>query len=99
MFGGTFAGLFFQRVVVSDQLWVAVAGAACTLLGFGIGATRIRDFRHHPDDVLAGLFVGWVCTYTVWSMARKRVFAVKDFEGTAPEVQPPSLEEGLTNES
>jgi phosphatidate phosphatase len=97
MFGGAFAGLFFQRVVVSNQLWVAVIGAACTLLGFGVGATRIRDFRHHTDDVLAGLFLGWVCTYGVWSMARKRVFDVQYFEETAPPALPPSLEEGLTS--
>jgi phosphatidate phosphatase len=74
MYGGTFAALFFQKVVTSDHLWVATVGAAFLLFGFGIGASRIRDYRHHADDVLAGLFVGWVCTYTVWVRAKKRIF-------------------------
>jgi phosphatidate phosphatase len=82
MFGGLFAGLVFRGIVASDHLWVAVLGAAFSLLGFWVGATRIRDYRHHPDDVLAGLFVGWVCTYSVWVRAKKRVFArVVDDDG------------------
>jgi phosphatidate phosphatase len=80
-----FAGLFFQHAVKVDQLWVAVFGTAFLLYGFGIGATRIRDYRHHPDDVLAGLFIGWVCTYMVWGRARRRIF---DEQGEARETIP-----------
>jgi phosphatidate phosphatase len=86
MCAGTFAGLFVQRGVRSAQLWVALLGAAFLLFGFGVGASRIRDYRHHADDVLAGLFIGWVCTYMVWGRARRRIFETQ--EGDARESIP-----------
>jgi phosphatidate phosphatase len=74
MVAGTYAGLFFQYAVKIDQLWVALFGVAFLLYGFGVGASRIVDYRHHTDDVLAGLFVGWVGTYMVWIRERHRIF-------------------------
>jgi phosphatidate phosphatase len=75
MFGGTFAGLFFRKAIVSDHLWIATLGSLFLFFGFAIGATRIRDFKSHTDDVIAGLFVGWVCTYMVWIKAQRRIFS------------------------
>jgi phosphatidate phosphatase len=78
--------LFLQKVIKVKQMWVPVLITLFLMLGFYIGATRIKDFRHHPDDVLAGFFFGFVITYIIWRRTYKRIFVkASTSELAAPE--------------
>jgi phosphatidate phosphatase len=74
MSGFLHAFLFSQKVIRAEGLWVSVAWSAILVAALWIGATRIRDFRHHTDDVLAGFFVGFLFTWIIWTRNYKRIF-------------------------
>ncbi|CAM9377055.1 unnamed protein product, partial [Laminaria digitata] len=58
-----------RRAHPKTTLILAVLGGfvivTLPLSGFLVGVTRIRDYWHRPDDVLAGLVLGMVCAH--WS--------------------------------
>jgi membrane-associated phospholipid phosphatase len=58
MSGFLFPALFGQRLVKVKQLWVSVLFSAFIVFAFYLATTRVKDFRHHTDDVLAGFFIG-----------------------------------------
>lgn len=74
MSGLLFIALFVQKCVKTRKLWVTTLCFLFILLAFYIGATRIRDFRHHTDDVLAGFFVGFLFCYIIWWRTYKEIF-------------------------
>jgi phosphatidate phosphatase len=67
--------LFLHRLIRSKQLWASALPSFFIFLALYIGATRIRDYRHHPDDVMAGLFLGFVLAYILWVRSSDQVFA------------------------
>ena len=79
MSGFLFLGLFIQSFFVSDQMWTSAVASLFILLAFYCGATRIRDFKHHPDDVIAGFFTGFLFTYIIWNRVKKEIF-VREFQ-------------------
>lgn len=87
MSGFTFLALFLQKCVKTRKLWVTLLCSGFLLIAFYIGATRIRDYRHHTDDVLAGLFVGFLFCYIVWWRTYKEIFRKKKIS-TKVENQP-----------
>ena len=80
------------------QRLVADAGSALALLwvlallcwAWGVGASRIVDFKHHPSDVVAGALLGtlFAAVYAVRSIARlervAELAAGDDAAGTDP---------------
>lgn len=66
MSAALFMCLFFQKSFRNKNLLISVCSMLFICLGIFVGATRIRDFRHHPDDVLAGYFVGFLVTLVTW---------------------------------
>ena len=49
--------------------------AGCVVLySFYVGGTRIIEFRHHPDDVIGGFFVGFLFSYFVFKGIQERIF-------------------------
>ena len=71
----TFLG---QKVVKTKMMFVSVLWSMCIVLAVYVGATRIRDYRHRPDDVIAGLFIGFVFAWVLWTRFSKRVFGKED---------------------
>ena len=78
MSGFLYIALFVQSFFVSDEMWTSAVASLFVLLAFYCGSTRIRDFKHHPDDVIAGFFTGFVFTYIIWNRIKKQIF-VREF--------------------
>ncbi|KAK8848233.1 hypothetical protein M9Y10_019289 [Tritrichomonas musculus] len=74
MSGCLFICLFLQKVISTRKLWWSTF---CSLFLFGavyVACSRIRDYRHHTDDILAGLFIGFAVTIFVWQRSYKDIF-------------------------
>lgn len=82
-----FCAVFLLKVVSNDSVFVSLAALLYILLGLYIGATRIRDFRHHVDDVVAGYVVGYIITNIIWKNAKKRIFVTRVPEQTQDSLQ------------
>lgn len=74
MSGLAYLTFFGIEVMRSTVMWIPVLWTGFIMLAIYIGSTRIRDFRHHPDDVLVGLFIGFVWSVVMWSKLKKRIF-------------------------
>jgi phosphatidate phosphatase len=75
-FGGFFfVALLLKRGINTDASWLSTVAVLLTGFAFWIGATRIGDFKHHPDDVLAGMFIGASVTSLIWYRGYRRIFA------------------------
>lgn len=70
-----FCAVFVLKAVSNNSVFISLAALLYILLGLYIGSTRIRDFRHHVDDVVAGFFVGYIITNIIWKNAKKRIFS------------------------
>ncbi|EAY06875.1 PAP2 superfamily protein [Trichomonas vaginalis G3] len=64
---------FFIKFLYAKP-YAIIFSALFALFGIYVGATRIVDFRHHPDDVLAGLFIGFIAAYIVWENLSTKIF-------------------------
>ena len=84
MSGFLFLALFLQNLFVSEQMWTSAISSLLILLAFYCGSTRIRDFKHHPDDVIAGFFTGFVFTYIIWNRIKKEIFQFEESESSFP---------------
>ncbi len=71
-------GLFIQNVVKMHRLWISAIACSFLCLALYVGASRIVDFRHHTDDVLAGLFIGYVITTVIWNRTHEGMFEETD---------------------
>ena len=74
MSGAIFLAFFAQKAVRLQAAWVSVAASIFICAAFYVGSTRIIGFRHHPDDVIAGLFLGYVVTSLVWQKTQEDLF-------------------------
>lgn len=75
---GLFLALFVDAVLVDDSLFKSML-SAILFIGFAVfvGGSRIRDFKHHPDDVTSGLLIGFLVTYYIWSSVKAKIFDVQ----------------------
>lgn len=80
MSGFSCVTFFGQKVVRCKWMAVSVLWGLFIILAIFVGATRIRDFRHRADDVLAGLFIGFVVSIVLWSRFSKRIFGKEKAE-------------------
>ncbi|KAH0786263.1 PAP2 superfamily protein [Histomonas meleagridis] len=74
MSGLLYPCLFLQKLVKTRYMLWTIVCFIFPALAIYVGCTRIRDFRHHFDDVLAGLCLGAFCTVIVWWRVRKTIF-------------------------
>lgn len=74
MSGLSYIALFGIKLMKTTTMWATVIWSGFIMLAIYIGATRIVDFRHHTDDVLAGLFIGFLWSVILWSKLKKRIF-------------------------
>lgn len=88
MSGCLYLAYFSQKVCKSRNLYTSILPILLIILAVYIGSTRIRDFKHHPDDVIAGFFIGALYTDIIWRRCYKLIFP-KDhhkIEATSPQV-------------
>lgn len=88
-----FCSVFLLKVVSNDSIFVSLAALLYILLALYIGSTRIRDFRHHVDDVAAGFFIGYLITNLIWKNAKKRIFTESSNEQTQESLQSNLIEQ------
>lgn len=69
-----FTALFTHKVIMLKSIFKIFISLLFILFAFYIGATRIRDFRHHTDDVIAGLFLGYIISSIIWKKTEKSIF-------------------------
>lgn len=70
----SFLTLFVQKSIRSYYATISALTSALLFIALWVGASRIVDFRHHTDDVLAGLFIGFLITFFIWNRSSKRIF-------------------------
>jgi len=46
-----------------NQLWKVVIAVLPIIVAFFIACTRVREYFHHTQDILAGAFIGLCCAY------------------------------------
>lgn len=73
--GTLYMSLFLNKCIKHRHLGICIAVVMILCFGIYSGATRIVDFRHHTDDVAAGLFVGFIVTYLIWNNSEEEVFS------------------------
>lgn len=69
-----FLALFSQKVFHMKFLFFSLISYSFIFLGIWIGATRIKDNKHHPDDVTAGFLIGAITALFIWIKAQKTIF-------------------------
>ena len=75
-----FIALFVNKSIKKGNMFSSLAAAIIVYMAYYIGATRIIDFRHHTDDVLAGAFCGVLFTYLTWQKSGERCFKAPAIE-------------------
>ena len=65
---------FIQEAVNCNHAYVAYLGVFFIAFAFFVASTRINDFRHHADDVVAGLLMGFIVSEFMWKKCKKEVF-------------------------
>lgn len=78
MSGATFMTLFVQNTIANGHFCITVASTSFMLYGCYIGATRIRDFKHHTDDVTAGTVLGFIFGTTFFKALQQRLFEKRE---------------------
>ncbi|EAY05389.1 PAP2 superfamily protein [Trichomonas vaginalis G3] len=74
MSGFVIIALFVQKVINANNLISSFCGSLFIILAIWCGATRIRDYKHRPDDVLAGFFIGYIFAQFIWLQMVNRIF-------------------------
>lgn len=57
-----------RRAAPSIRAWRVLAATLCCTLALYISISRIEDHRHHPTDVLAGIFVGVLVALLIYAL-------------------------------
>jgi diacylglycerol diphosphate phosphatase/phosphatidate phosphatase len=58
MSGTLFLAIFLLKAIKSKQFWLKLLVLSLFVYPYIIGCTRITQYRHHPDDVIMGFFIG-----------------------------------------
>ncbi|KAH0792368.1 PAP2 superfamily protein [Histomonas meleagridis] len=75
-----FLSLFLQKYSKTDGIWLHCIFLIPCFLGMFTGSLSIRFYKNHPDDAIAGFFVGSVCSYIIWRGSYKRIFGNENQE-------------------
>jgi membrane-associated phospholipid phosphatase len=66
--------LFLQHAIISDQFTVYFLKTLPFCYTFYIGAMRITEHRHHFEDVLAGMIIGFLFPVVFFLGQNARLF-------------------------
>lgn len=69
-----FLALFAQRAIRARCAALDAIGVGALFFGVYVSATRVRDHRHHPDDVTAGILLGALIPHFLWRTHRRILF-------------------------
>lgn len=75
--GVLFFIIFISKCVITDQFWIFFLKMCPILYTFYIASMRITEHRHHFEDVLAGLVIGFLFPITFFFAASDHVFIAK----------------------
>lgn len=90
------SGLLFSSLIMlgsfrKPHLYLIVIALLPTALSIYIGATRIREYKHHTEDVTAGFFFGALfANIFFWSMKKKIFPKIKKRQGNGQLIEPQS---------
>ena len=70
MSGSLYLTLFLNKEIKSQQLWVFILIILPLFYAFYVACTRIIQHRHHIEDVICGLFIGFLFPLLFFSGAR-----------------------------
>lgn len=73
----TYLSLFVQKAIKQNFILVDILCILPFFFGFYVGSTRIKDYKHHPDDVTAGLLIGSLVPFFLWKTQKKIIFREK----------------------
>ena len=79
MSGTLFLILFLSKAIRSKQFWVKFLILLLFIYPYMVGSTRITQYRHHPDDVIMGLFVGSTLPVVYFLTCSDDIFCSKVF--------------------
>lgn len=74
MSGLLFGAFFVQGVFVDRNLWSSMISFLYIMMAVYIGASRVVNYRHNPDDVACGFLIGAIFAIVIWENAKKRIF-------------------------
>lgn len=74
MSGGIFICLFLQKLLRIRKLWWTLICSLFIFAAVFVACSRVVDYRHHPDDIVAGMFLGFLITIFVWQRSYKSIF-------------------------
>ncbi|EAX90635.1 PAP2 superfamily protein [Trichomonas vaginalis G3] len=80
MSGFIYLALLIQKSLIFSRTIGTFIAALYILFALYIGATRIRDFKHHTDDVLAGFFIGYIISRLIWDQCLDYIYETNDKE-------------------
>ena len=72
--GCLFFILFLQKAIINDQFWIYFLKMCPILYNFYIAAMRITEHRHHIEDVLAGLIIGFLFPLVFFMGSQEHLF-------------------------
>ena len=74
MAGFTYLAFFVQRTISISGPIGTLCASLYVLFALYVGSTRILNYKHHPDDVVAGFFIGFVLAYIIWQRANEDIY-------------------------
>lgn len=75
--GVLFFIIFISKAVVTDQFWIYFLKMCPILYTFYIASMRITEHRHHFEDVIAGLIIGFLFPIAFFAGASQHIFIDK----------------------
>lgn len=64
----------FMKRAVRPSVSVLIFVLLVFFAAFWVGGTRIKDYKHHPDDVVCGFLLGFVGEWVMWPFCKALVF-------------------------
>jgi len=74
MSGSLFSCLFLLKAFRIRRAPYLFAALLLMFFPMYIGSTRIKDFKHRPDDVIAGFLLGFIISFTVFEQQKENLF-------------------------
>ena len=72
--GSLFCTLTLIKVIDANDLWCIFLKMIPMMYAFYIGSMRIAEYRHHTDDVIAGLLIGFIVAGVFFFAASTHIF-------------------------
>lgn len=84
MSGATFMAFFIQKFF-PPYIFFDMIGILMFFAAIYVGANRIRNYKHHPEDVTAGLLIGFIISFFIWKGSKRKIFPKVSSHGISNE--------------